>query len=563
MALHGHTTIELTDVNTGAIERYDDDNIITDGIKDWFANPGGDIHMYAKRFDEYSYGSYPHPKYRLGGVYCFQNTVPEDATNYGFPSDNILVAHATCQTYDGDDATMGNYSSTESSILENGVSFVWNFSESQGNGEISSVCLGHPMGGLFGMGNDGSYNIMSEIPSNKWGCENSRLYLEGNRKYGCMDFHAAYRAVDNVERQYPSQYSLITTANGIWYADGENECVYTSARGQHAFSYQALYSFDEFLLTCGYIRLHKFRMPCNNFYPLEGKTGKYLGDVYINVPDEVKSTWDTSKQAVYGAHWSHGRHIYIFISCNYSNVLNVDAKAHILKVNVDDFSNVEVFTITNTTGVRLYIGSTIGGHCGGYNEYIVGQYVAGVGDYIFMRANDSPIDTYAINMRTNYVTCLGYLFTGSGSIETFYVIDENTMGISLANADYLININDMVPRKIASSTSKPYLMASYSSISNTYSMAFPVWYKNKRVKSYFIPDIYEGYITKMCNDTVYDNIYDFIENNVARIYELSMSRVVPATRNLYTINNLSSPVRKTPDKTMKITYTLYTDEDAT
>lgn len=561
MAIHGHTTIELTDVNTGNVEKYEDDNIVTDAIKDWLAGVSGGLDLYTQvaigtstsRVSQCAY----HPKRIFGGLFCFQNKVDEDAENYGFPSDNVLIAHGTAKSYSGDDTTMGNYSNLESNILENGVTFVWNFSESQGNGEISAVCLTNPIGGLMGYGNEGSSYAYSEVSGseNYYGMKNFYLYAEKYPTFGMLDVYSAYRSSDNENRQYIGQYAALHNINGVYYADGENECVYVLARGAYAFAKSASHSFDEFVGDCKYIRFSKFRMPSDNFYLLDIRIYKYLGDVYVNLPDELTADWSETVDSIYGSHWSSGRHMYIVMARTNNSYVEIDGTFKILKISVDDF-NAEVITITNNVGERLQYPATVSNMGGGYNAtgYSYRSFV-GVGDYIFV-VGSTTNKLYAINMITNYVTEIGVLSTGQIQL---YVVDDNTIGVHTKGTNYMINVNDMIPRRLSNAYGRPMLDADLG-ISYNGSLAVPVWYKNKRVKSYFMTGVSPAFMEAMCSDTSYDNLHDFLANRSDTTYDNCITRVVPAVRNLLTINNLSSPVQKTPDKTMKITYTLYADD---
>ena len=46
MALHGHTKIELTDVNTGEVEIYEDDNMVTNALNSFFWQKGFFVNNY-------------------------------------------------------------------------------------------------------------------------------------------------------------------------------------------------------------------------------------------------------------------------------------------------------------------------------------------------------------------------------------------------------------------------------------------------------------------------------------------------------------------------------------
>lgn len=562
MAIHGHTTIELTDVNTGEVEKYEDDNIITDAVKDLVITPSGDIglYMFTTRNNQGWVSIQKlnlHPSRIFGGLFCFQNRIEENAENYGYPSDNILIAHAMPKSHDGDDVTMGNYGVTESAILENGVRFVWNFSETQGNGEISAVCLTNPIGGLIGVGNAGTSLTSADTDGDYYCMENGvRFFAEQYQTFGMLDLFTAYRSANNADRQCTLQYDQVSSFNGVYYADGENECVYILSRGKYAFTKESSYNMGEYLPDCNYIRLSKFRMPTQYVRLLEGPVYKYLGDVIIPVPTDFFET--TPGNYVYGFHWSSERFIYILM--RETSIIKPGETFKILKVCVDDFENPEVISLTNNTESHFYLSHAVSGLSGNHSYRPFGEPDGvGVGDYLFLRANDSPRNLYAINMKTGYVTNLGIFTTAYHQFHS--VIDNNSICIYAKEDNatkikaFIINVNDMTPRQL-SGVGCPF--SGFMSENNVYCSAIPIWYKNKRVHSYFINDMNNEFVRGMCSDVSHDNLYSYLET-LTNSASYSMTRVRPATRNLFTINNLSSPVQKTPDKTMKITYTLYAD----
>ena len=160
--LHGHTTIELRDVRTGKRERFEHDNTFT-GAMDEYVKTNGIWQQ--SPWANATWASAPIYQRLLGGVYIFRNQIPADEATHQFPhfmpADNDMVANASFGVGNASDVSeMGSYNSLESSFSANSLSFVYDWSTSQGNtGEgdgFQCVCLGNDVGAYIGYGNETS-----------------------------------------------------------------------------------------------------------------------------------------------------------------------------------------------------------------------------------------------------------------------------------------------------------------------------------------------------------------------------------------------------------------------
>ena len=153
MGIKGKTVFELTDVNTGKVERYEDCNMITNGLQD-FLDPCG------------SWGVYPFAKESVrntsvrntltGGIFLFDGTLDEDATNTYANSTLKMVGNGAIGISNATTVTeLGSYNSSESGVQGDGsIKYVYDFLTSQANGAIQSVCLTSKVGGYMGYGNE-------------------------------------------------------------------------------------------------------------------------------------------------------------------------------------------------------------------------------------------------------------------------------------------------------------------------------------------------------------------------------------------------------------------------
>lgn len=134
----GHTKIELTDVISGKTETYEHSNLVTNVVAD-------NISYMARITDYNTINNNFLPLYNsaMGGILLFQEKLTESTDNVMLPDnfENPIVGYASNDAYNGDDAKRGSKNGIESVITENGYKFVWDFSTSQANGNISSVAL--------------------------------------------------------------------------------------------------------------------------------------------------------------------------------------------------------------------------------------------------------------------------------------------------------------------------------------------------------------------------------------------------------------------------------------
>ena len=148
--LKGHAVIELTDVNTGEVERVEHDNLITNGATDILTalttlatvtgNSGSNNAIL------------PIEERLLCGIYLFDEALTESADNTQLPdiADAKLTGYAGNATSDGNDNKRGDFNSTESEALSNGYKFVWDFGTDDANGQIASLALTNYVAGYHG-----------------------------------------------------------------------------------------------------------------------------------------------------------------------------------------------------------------------------------------------------------------------------------------------------------------------------------------------------------------------------------------------------------------------------
>lgn len=157
--LKGKTIIELTDVNTGEKEVIEENNMVTNAISDLFNTFPTLINPYSIYKGSSWYMSEFKRLYEflLGGILLFDGQIEEKPENTYASADVNLVG---CGVYNHKNSSTknkvrGDYNGVESEFNEEQkyMKFVYDFSTSQGNGTIASVCLTSYYGGCTSYGN--------------------------------------------------------------------------------------------------------------------------------------------------------------------------------------------------------------------------------------------------------------------------------------------------------------------------------------------------------------------------------------------------------------------------
>nr|WP_287082254.1 hypothetical protein [Blautia sp. LMAG:36] len=88
----------------------------------------------------------------IGGSCCFRQCWKKRRIIFTKQGKNLPVAYASNNVNSGSDVARGSLNQTESKKLDNGYKFVWEFTPSQGNGNIAAVALTSALGGQNAFG---------------------------------------------------------------------------------------------------------------------------------------------------------------------------------------------------------------------------------------------------------------------------------------------------------------------------------------------------------------------------------------------------------------------------
>lgn len=266
----GHTIIELRDKYTGKKEVYEDDNMMTNALENYYANLG-QMNWINDSWDEDWVVRY------LGGVMLFDEAITENADNYVIPNANMIANGCVGQVNNGDPAELGSYAFNESGWQQDG-SFVqvYDFTTGQGNGTIACACLTSQM-----LGGNGCGNPSKTRKSVSGGTTGEGYTGNINSKLGSIT------VVD------------IDIANGyMWYAYSDNILYKSSNPGAH-FTRTGKITIYKATIPIGYYDLKKTHDIEHTDYSISASgdywTGLFLADgAYVY--NAVGGSWATASK---------------------------------------------------------------------------------------------------------------------------------------------------------------------------------------------------------------------------------------------------------------------------
>lgn len=594
MSIHGHATIELTDVNTGEVEVVESDNIFTNAYRDMVLVPyRGNL---SPQFWNYSEGSSYNittfktlpfsPIYIYGGLLCFNDILEEDADNYAFPSEKSIVARATQCVYSGTDSTIGNPNHSETKEVSNGVKFVWDFSTDKGNGDISTICLTTPLGAGIANGfksdSDETLDlVLTESGQNAIPMATSlhnSIAMSNRCIFYILDLLPAMKKRDALMNV--KDYRELSI-NGVWYADGINKCFYVLATGNSTFTNNG--DCGESFKDTGYIRFHKFKLNYNEIDYLNHNLCPYIDDVIIEMPESLKQVIQSKNINIfYGARWSEPGYIHLVFCDNdyaeltgfssYSReILRTDLMYHV-KINMDDYS-VSYTTFRFETDILPNMEAI------NSNEALDSiprdnRFIGGIGDCLYYNsyAQDPDLQRWfyfyvEYNMTTKKIRVLDKSETytdsiGYGTIKCSQVDGKSFQIYGGVGTKSYLCTNGKITAINGISLLASFYPYQGSGWSAKYTNAIPIWEGTEYVKRYLeiaignkLPDS----LNEAAGDTTIQRFQTFSnasESTPVTDYSCFVS-IRTSARNLFTINRLPKVITKTSDKTMKITYTLY------
>ncbi len=477
--IKGHTTIELTNVKTGEVERVEDDNMFTQAIPQMmnFISTHG---IYATGWEDIN--SAECWKSLLGGIYLFEKSIDERSI---LPVGGNKMVGCGSIDYNNSNANlpeMGSYNNAESDTTGALVKkFVYDFTTNQANGTIASVCLTSQYGGYYGAGAAKKINILD--PYN----------YDNNKKAIAMSKVVDHTKNIKIEALNETTYGRVNSSFLNFCVDSKNDI---------------MYSFS--------VSTDKLRIGTNN--------------MSVDKFDLFRSAYNTQNEKIdeynYEAGFS-GTYFYCFYNTDEKNLYfwtnNSDERQYqnnksitIYKFSIDEKKLSKHCDFTNKTGTSI------------------SRNIVVTGEYIYVRGNRKIHKIKVENMNVEKVI-------GDNIEEVYHNFSYIINGIITFELGYM----DKSRGAILVDTKRDDAI-SYSGPS--------IYYYNNNYHITIIPPIDSDQLIFGSNEGYRFLGIPFNDNGDKKV-----NTWAPTTY-LATINNLGSPVTKTADKTMKITYTI-TDED--
>lgn len=174
--LKGKTTIQLFDKETGKMtDEVIKHNLVTNAVKNVLGGVfnklafNGNVTSVLQSSGFAALYSLPSSKNFaqtfFGGVLIFSKAITEDV-NHIIPSVDEINSCIGCGNQSAGilgNTYKGSLNSSESVVTDNTVTFVWDFSTEQCNGDIASICLTSDLGGVLGWGYDSVADELSNV----------------------------------------------------------------------------------------------------------------------------------------------------------------------------------------------------------------------------------------------------------------------------------------------------------------------------------------------------------------------------------------------------------------
>lgn len=323
MGIKGKTVFELTDVNTGKVEKHEECNMITNGLQE-FLNPCGSWGIYPYSRDNVR--NTPLRNTLTGGILLFDSRLEEDVTNTHADASVNMVGNGALGVSNGTSVTeLGSYNLTESGVQADGsIKYVYDFLTSQANGTIQSVCLTSKIGGYMGYGN-GSANRTYDA-----GLKNTDYQYSASKTPDCIRF-------DN--NNYGSCMMYAVYDEDAVYVIDPSSMVYRNSNIQTHWQ------------KTKKIRINKYRLGVKtvglNDY---NRINNLIASYDVAIPQDILDYMSTSVNYVSAIADGNTREIFIV----FSKTENCNNGSFFWIMKIDSNMQATSYKVTNNTGYEIY-----------------------------------------------------------------------------------------------------------------------------------------------------------------------------------------------------------------
>lgn len=407
MRLKGKVTVELTDIKTGEKKKYEQNNLVTNAIRD-ILTPALLEYTYTRNSEDDSRnytgdGGFsmaetylcPLGQKGYGGIILWDNAVEENADNYAYPPKDAHIVGYADQDSTTDAGMRGSMNKGETHWNDDGgITTVWDWGTSQGNGKIQAISLVNYR--LGGQPNDpditSSYYYLAKS-------DRTLLYYDEATGYG---YSYQRQTIDNVENFvfYREKYMIgqLNLKNKTYrpkYYSSEQYAAYPWPKSVHS-SRRYSVSYDEgyfyFCMTTADSRdpyKYVFLSRCK----LEKLNDANGWEVLMNEVDLSGSL--ISGERSFDGEYAKVMHGYLYLPSNTGTSWSLSTYKSLYKVNVNNAADVTRFEMED--GYSRYLGNNANGS-------------VSAGKTIIYADNKSAAIENTID---SFVTCGHYLVSGS------------------------------------------------------------------------------------------------------------------------------------------------------
>lgn len=348
--LKGNTKIELTDVNTGKKQVIKKHNLITNAVNEIFNMPFGIDNDYTTN-NTVDISHNPETfKDLFGGIMLFDSEITENANTLfpSYTSNMIGCGAADSSIATSENKFMGSYNSNESefNIANKMLKLVYDYTTSQANGTINSICLTDLFSG-YGLYNA---NLIYSLSADK------RVSKTIDRIKNISNIKDS---TDNIA--FNSNYEYLAAV------DVDNEVLYSLV-----------------FVNSTNIILRTRRFSVKNIYLIDNSCVK-IQDIPIVLPIGISTKCDYNYDRSDNC-------IYISTTGTTSDTIQPNSTFYTFKITL--LGNVTQYSVINTTNVSLRIG--------GGSATVHAAYSLCHNGYIYLLSNNDHAYSIQLSNSSNY-----------------------------------------------------------------------------------------------------------------------------------------------------------------
>lgn len=423
MRIKGHTEIQLTDVRTGKVKTFHDDNMMTNGLAEFMKNHGM---LCGTPFTDDVKNDLINTL--LGGILLFDTALTENVNNTRL-TDGIKMTANACAgvTHTGAPTELGSYDSNESgwqNAAHTVYRHVFTWTTSQGNGRIACACLTSKPHGYIGEGNStsGLKITDSNITRETYG---SRIDI-GSRE-GAYSEHM-FMIWDNVAYYLKIDSSAQTiTISKVHVSD--TECDLRDVSNLTTAQLEEVAVLNNPVGTANLVQFNTcscrvlsnsvvLAINANNAYKVLTLSSDLtsITDCVDVTPSATSLTFNSSDQ--------------MFLSADATKlILRNETARKVYKIDLSNLANVSEITVKGNPTFRS--------EC---KEYLTTGKRHYVSDYVY---DETLNEIYPMNMSPLMHIRTGDLHKDDATMMAYMSSYKNSVGLALRNNDYLATINNL------------------------------------------------------------------------------------------------------------------------